>query len=109
MKTPAFVLSTGNKVSREPGTKSPGSSVILLTQANAGGYFVVGNAGFVNEPTRFLGLGGEVSGRYTPVDGIDLGANYVTSAYGRIRRMAKEVGADRGTSNDHDPDAARRS
>ena len=39
----------------------------------------------------------------------DLGANYVTSAYRRIRRMAKEVGADRGTSNDHDPDAARRS
>lgn len=38
--------------------------------------FVVGRSLYVNDPRAFLALGGEVSTRLYPIDGVDVGANY---------------------------------
>lgn len=38
--------------------------------------FVVGRSFYVNDPRAFLALGGEVSTRLYPIDGVDIGANY---------------------------------
>ena len=44
--------------------------------SNAGGHYIVGYTGFDNDPGQFLGLGAEASLKWTPVDGMDLSANY---------------------------------
>ncbi len=40
------------------------------------GSFIVGYAGFENTSSKFYGVGVEIGGKYTPVDGLDLGLNY---------------------------------
>ncbi|HEY2030186.1 MAG TPA: porin family protein [Myxococcales bacterium] len=40
------------------------------------GQFIIGDTGFQNQPDRFLGVGAEVGGRWSPSDGVDFIANY---------------------------------
>jgi len=40
------------------------------------GQYVIGKTGFENEPGSFFGLGFELSGKWSPVDGVDLSLNY---------------------------------
>jgi outer membrane receptor protein involved in Fe transport len=47
----------------------------------ATGQYVVGYTGFENEPGSYFGVGAEAGGKWSPVDGVDLGANY---SYGRM-------------------------
>jgi len=42
----------------------------------ATGQYVIGYTGFENEPGSFFGLGIELSGKWSPVDGVDLSLNY---------------------------------
>jgi outer membrane receptor protein involved in Fe transport len=40
------------------------------------GQYVVGYTGFQNEPGSYFGVGAELGGKWSPADGVDLGANY---------------------------------
>ena len=40
------------------------------------GQFIIGFTGFQTDPAAYLGLGAEVGGKYSPVDGVDFSANY---------------------------------
>ena len=42
----------------------------------ASGQFVIGYTGFQNEPGSFFGVGAEVGAKWSPADGVDVGANY---------------------------------
>jgi outer membrane receptor for ferrienterochelin and colicin len=42
----------------------------------ATGQYVIGYTGFQNEPGSYFGVGAEVGGKWSPADGVDLGANY---------------------------------
>src|SRR2546426_9771564 len=50
---------------------NPSQSVDPVT-----GQYVAGYTGFENEPGSFFGVGAEAGGKWSPADGVDLGANY---------------------------------
>ena len=50
---------------------NPSESVDPVT-----GQYVAGYTGFENEPGSYFGVGAEASGKWSPADGVDLGANY---------------------------------
>jgi outer membrane receptor protein involved in Fe transport len=54
---------------KQPGT--PGAAVDPHT-----GQFIIGDTGFENEPDKFFGFGAEIGGKWSPVEGLDLIANY---------------------------------
>src|SRR6266446_2897816 len=50
---------------------NPSESVDPVT-----GQYVAGYTGFENEPGSYFGVGAEAGGKWSPADGVDLGANY---------------------------------
>jgi outer membrane receptor for ferrienterochelin and colicin len=68
----------------------PGQTVDPAT-----GQYVIGYTGFENEPGSYFGVGTEVSGKWSPADGVDLGVNY---SYERM--FACSVTAAGGCSED---------
>src|SRR6266478_6621613 len=42
----------------------------------ATGQYIAGYTGFENEPGSYFGVGAEAGGKWSPADGVDLGANY---------------------------------
>ena len=50
---------------------NPSQSVDPVT-----GQYVAGYTGFENEPGSYFGVGAEAGGKWSPADGVDLGANY---------------------------------
>lgn len=68
----AYFNRVTNLITRTPLTPT-GADEEFRPDINA---FVAGRSFYVNDPRAFLALGGELSTRLYPIDGVDVGANY---------------------------------